>query len=81
MATGLPRIHEAWSHLNFRYEAKLKTVSIVDLSGKQNLARDRRYFNGCAKNLGRPLQDIFFLHFSLVGFKRGHIQECFSEGF
>eukprot|EP00439_Symbiodinium_sp_Y106_P079741 s783_g18.t1 len=49
------KIQEAWSHLNFRYEAKLKTVSVVDLSGKQNLARDKRYFNGCAKNFNLML--------------------------
>ncbi|CAJ1381245.1 unnamed protein product [Effrenium voratum] len=49
------RIHEAWHMLNRRYEAKLKTVSTVDLSGKSNLARDKRFFNGCVKNFNQML--------------------------
>ena len=35
------KIHEAYYMLLRRYEAKLKTVSVVDLSGKSNLARER----------------------------------------
>ena len=43
------KIQEAYGMLQRRYDAKLKSVSVVDLSGKSNLARDKRVFNGCLK--------------------------------
>ncbi|CAK9089862.1 THO complex subunit 2 (Tho2) [Durusdinium trenchii] len=47
------KIHEAYYMLLRRYEAKLKTVSVVDLSGKSNL--DKLKFNSCVKQFNQLL--------------------------
>ena len=52
---GEKKIHETYHMLQRKYEAKLKTISVVDLSGKSNLARDKRLFNASVKNFNQLL--------------------------
>ena len=52
---GEKKIQEAYHLLQRKYEAKLKTISVVDLSGKSNLAKDKRYFSASVKNFNQLL--------------------------
>ena len=52
---GEKKINEAYHMLQRRYEIKLKTITVIDLSGKSNLHSDKRMFNACVKNFNQLL--------------------------